>query len=73
MKATLEEFESPLPHKPKPVPVAGFGILNENFARSLPRIYHYRKPRIVKSQSGWYIEYWYRIPVDVKHLYKNKE
>lgn len=70
------KFESPLPHfsnQLKPVPRAGFSFHEDSFAKTLPRFYHYRKPRIVKAQSGWYIEYSYRIPVHVQKLYDNKE
>lgn len=67
------KFESPLPHRPKPVPVTGFYNYKKNFVKTLPSLYYYRKPRLVKSKSGWYIEYYYRIPVNVRPLYDGKE
>lgn len=57
----------------KPVPVAGFIENKENLAISLPRFYHYRKPVIKRSKDSLFIEYWYRIPVQVRHLYNKKE
>ncbi len=69
----MAEFESPLPHIMKPVPVAGFIVSSKNSAKSLSRIFNYRKPRLVKAPKGWYIEYYYRIPVEVKPYYDNKE
>jgi site-specific recombinase XerD len=51
----------------------GFIIYNKNSVSSLSHIYNYRKPRIVKAKQGWYIKYYYRIPVDVRHLYDHKE
>ncbi len=57
----------------KPVPVAGFIINNENLAKRLPKIFHYRKPKIVSSKNGIYIEYYYRIPADVRKFYDNQK
>lgn len=56
----------------KPAPIAGFIISGENSAKSMTRLYFYRKPKLVKGKT-WYIEYYYRIPISVRHLYKEKE
>lgn len=54
-------------------PVAGFIHKQQNFATSLPRFYHYRKPKIKRLKQAIYIEYWYRIPVKLREIYSNKE
>ncbi|MEO9145070.1 MAG: tyrosine-type recombinase/integrase [Ginsengibacter sp.] len=73
MNAINPKFESPLPHHMKPLPVAGFINLNKTSARVVPNIYNYRKPSLVKGKKAWYIEYSYRIPVDVRYLYNDRE
>ncbi len=55
----------------KPVPVAGFIVYNKNLANTLPKFYHYRKPKLVRGKAGWYIEYYYRIPAEVRGMYLN--
>lgn len=72
-KIKIQEFESPLPHFKKPVLQAGFIIKKNNFAKTLPKLYNYRKPKLIKSKSGWYIEYYYRIPDEIQHLHDNKQ
>lgn len=70
------EFESPWPHnnKPlKPVPVAGFIFSTDNRARIVPQVSHYRPPKLKKGKKYWFIEYWYKIPMDSKEVYNNKE
>jgi site-specific recombinase XerD len=57
----------------KPVPIAGFIVSNKNSVSSVSRIFHYRKPVIVKSKTGWYIKYYYRIPANIRMDYDNKE
>lgn len=58
----------------KPAPVAGFIFLNNHSVRSVSKvIFNYRPPKLVKSIYGWYISYYYRIPINVRHLYENKE
>lgn len=73
METAKSEFKSAPRYDQKPAPVAGFIHLNENVSKILPRFYHYRNPRIVKGKSSWYIEYWYRIPLEIRHLYNNQE
>lgn len=57
----------------KPVPVAGFIISEKNSVSSVSKISQYRKPRLVKAKHGWYIKYYYRIPLAVRKLYDDKE
>lgn len=57
----------------KPVPVAGFIFSDKTVVSSLSKIFHYRKPEIVKAKKGWYIKYYYRIPVHVRKFYDDKE
>lgn len=67
------EFESPLPHKIKPAPVAGFIIYEKNSVSSVSKaIAQYRKPEIVKAKHGWYIKYYYRIPAAIRNMHDNK-
>jgi site-specific recombinase XerD len=37
------------------------------------RVNHYRKPRIVKAKEGWYIKYYYRVPLDLREYYDGRE
>lgn len=70
------EFESPLPHKHKhlkPVPVAGFIFSSKNSDNTVPNLYHYRTPKLKKAKNIWYIEYYYRVPLNVRDLYNGKE
>jgi site-specific recombinase XerD len=72
----ISEFESPLPHKKqstKPATVAGFVFYQNNFAKTLPSILRYRPARIVKSKGGWYIEYYYLVPTELRPIYDNIE
>jgi len=57
----------------KPVPVAGFIFSNKTSVSSVSIIFNYRKPVLVKSEKGWYIKYYYRIPVHVRKFYGDKE
>src|SRR5690348_11539743 len=57
----------------KPATGAGFIFNKENLAKSLPKIFHYRKPRVVHTKSGTYVEYYYRIPVHVRKFFDNQE
>lgn len=57
----------------KPVPVAGFIVSEKNRVKTVSKTYHFRKPRVVKAKSGWYIIYYYRIPFHLKELYNQKE
>lgn len=73
MNTPTSEFESPLPHKSnplKPVPVAGFIFEQNKSAKFVPSSINYRKPRLVKGKSYWYITYTYRVPLSLRHLYK---
>jgi site-specific recombinase XerD len=57
----------------KPAPVAGFIKSKKNSVSSVSKVSHYRKPVIIRSESGWYIKYYYRIPVQVRKFYNDKE
>lgn len=73
-KTQLREFESPLPHKNKTMkaaPVAAFIFESKNSGNLMANSINYRTPRIVKEKSGWYILYSYRIPEELRPLYKN--
>lgn len=56
----------------KPAAVAGFINSKKNSAKIVSKVSQYRKPVIVRSKY-WYIEYYYRIPVNVRKFYDNKE
>lgn len=73
MAAHKEEIRISFAAHLKPVPVAGFVFDMKNSVKSLSKVLHYRKPRIVRAKAGWYIEYYYRIPVELKTLYENKD
>lgn len=60
------EFESPSPH-------FDYQYVKQNFAKSLPTFYHYRKPEIKRTRGKIYIEYYYRVPVDLRPLFDNQE
>lgn len=55
----------------KPAPVAGFIKSQKNRVKSVPQL-KFRKPVIVRSKY-WYIEYYYRIPDNVRKFYENKQ
>lgn len=57
----------------KRMPAVGFTNYLKNSAKSPPTMYHYRKPRLIKGSRAWYVEYYYRIPVEVRQFYDNKE
>jgi|SRR6185312_4383970 len=57
----------------KPVPVAGFIHSNKNSVSSVSKVSQYRKPEIIRAKTGWYIKYYYRIPVQVRKFYHGKE
>ena len=70
------EFESPLPHKfnaLKPAPVAGFIIHQKNLDKTLTRLWYYRPPKLRRYKSGWFVEYYYRVPEDLREMYGNKD
>lgn len=57
----------------KPAPMAGFGFHGVNSATIVPRKYiTYRPPKIVKGKKRWYVEYWYRVPVELRDRYKKE-
>lgn len=52
---------------------AGFSLFTSYSATTVPQKYvTYKPPRIVKTKSRWYVEYWYRIPENLKKDYNNK-
>lgn len=54
----------------KPVITTGFSLENNNSAKTVPRKYIvYRPPKIVKGKR-WYVEYSYKVPVELKDKYK---
>lgn len=57
----------------KPVPVAGFIFSDKTSVSSVSKVSNYRPPVLVKAKEGWYIKYYYRIPVDVRDLYDDRE
>jgi site-specific recombinase XerD len=57
----------------KPAAVAGFIKTKKNSVSSVSKVSQYRKPVIVRSKSGWYIKYYYRIPIAVRKFYNEKE
>lgn len=48
-----------------------FQLVRNKSDTIVPTMYHYRKPKLKKGRL-WYIEYYYRIPIDVRPLY-NKD
>lgn len=63
---------SPVPgtEKSKPAPMAGFRFLKTDSATIVPQKYiTYRPPRVVKTKARWYVEYWYRVPAELRHMY----
>lgn len=68
------KFESPLPHTRKPAHIAGFRFLTANSANSVPsKFVHYRPPRVVKTKTRWYVEYYYRVPQELRLQYGDRE
>lgn len=47
--------------------------VTKNLATTLPHFYHYRPPQIKRTNGKIYIEYWYRVPADLREHNKNKE
>lgn len=51
-----------------------FRFLKDNSATLMPKAYaHYKPPKLKKTASRWYIEYWYRVPEELLAQYNNKE
>jgi hypothetical protein len=43
--------------------ISAFRFLKDNSATTMPQVFsHYRPPRLVKTATRWYVEYWYRVP-----------
>lgn len=58
----------------KALKINAFCFSRDTSATLMPRLYsHYRPPKIKKTKSRWYIEYWYRVPPELKSEYNNKE
>lgn len=73
MKNT-QKFNPPFATKSKnALTFNAFPFLNNQSDRLVPRIYsHYRPPKLKKGKQRWYIEYWYRVPEELKHVYPQK-
>jgi site-specific recombinase XerD len=56
----------------EPAPVAGFSLPNANSVKTVPTMYYYRKPELKRHKNGWYVEYYYRIPEELKVVNKGK-
>lgn len=72
----LTQFDSCSGHSDtsKAAPRAVFRFLRDDNAMTVPRKYiHFRPPRIVKTKARWYVEYWYRIPIDLAIRFGNRE
>lgn len=58
----------------KALKINAFCFSRDTSATLMPRLYsHYRPPKIKKTKTRWYIEYWYRVPPELKSEYNNKE
>jgi site-specific recombinase XerD len=58
----------------KPASVAGFRFLKTNSATSVPKKYiTFRPPVLKKVKARWYVEYWYRVPEELKPQFKNRD
>ncbi len=50
-----------------------FPFLTDTSARKVPRIYaYYKPPKLKKTKGRWYIEFWYRVPEELKHIFPEK-
>lgn len=48
-------------------------FMDRNSATTVPQKYvTYKPPRIVKTSKRWYVEYWYRVPVEFRDKYKKE-
>ncbi len=57
----------------EPAPMAGFTIPKQLSATIVPQKYvTYKPPRIVKTAKRWYVEYWYRVPPELKDKYSKE-
>jgi site-specific recombinase XerD len=55
-------------------PRAVFRFLQPNSATMMPQMYaSYKPPRLVKTSTRWYIEYWYRIPAEAQDQNNTKD
>lgn len=57
----------------KPVPVAGSIISKKNSVTLVSKVFQYRTPEIIRAKTGWYVKYYFRIPVEVRPFYNNQE
>ena len=58
----------------KPASSAGFIVYRKNSPNPVPMKFRdFEPPRIVKGPNRWYIEYYIRIPIDLREDYQNKE
>jgi len=66
-----EKFESPLPHY-KTLYQQGFYLLNNNCDKSAPMEgVKYKGLKLVKGER-WYVEYFFKIPDELKHEHNNR-
>jgi integrase len=51
----------------KGLTIKPFRFLFQNNTTTVPRPFsHYRPPKLKKEPNRWYIEYWYRVPIEVR-------
>lgn len=57
----------------KGLKIKPFRFLKTNSATTMPRVFHdYRPPKLKKTKSRWYVEYWFRVPELLKGQYSRE-
>lgn len=69
-----EQFKSAPRYDQNPPPERVFRFLRNASAKSVPmKFVDYRPPKLVKGAKRWYIEYYYRVPAELRHQYKDRD
>jgi len=57
----------------KPATMAGFRFLKENSVKTVSKKWASYRPAVIKKDADrWYVEYYYRIPEELRMFYNNK-
>lgn len=57
----------------KPATDGRFRFTDNLSVMSVSQLYvHFRPPKIKKTKARWYVEYWYKIPPELREQYNNK-
>lgn len=74
IKKISEQFKSAPRYSQNPPPERVFRFLRDECATSVPTKYvTYRPPKLVKGNKRWYVEYYYKVPSELRAQYKDRD